>query len=84
MRVSSGGLDLCTRSNESSDSGYTTNNPRFSNVVVNSTTMTMIAGGDYSVFLSANSGRTGSYSMTSQQESYRSINTSLQSRLKTR
>ena len=72
------------RSSFSSDLGYTTDNPRSNSEVPHPTTMAMVGVGGYSVFISTGGGRTGSYSITSRQESYLLLNSSFQSRLKAR
>jgi len=84
MRTSKEILESNTRVSVSSDLIYTTDNLRYNNEVTSPTTLAMVVVGGYSIFISTGGGRTGSYSMTSRQESYRTLNSSFQNRQKTR
>lgn len=82
MRTNRINNEPSARSSFSTDLSYTTDNPRFDIPVTHPTTMAMVGLGGYSVFISTGGGRTGSYSMTSRQESYLSLNSSFTKRVK--
>ena len=84
MIKNSASLQYTCQTNSASDSDYTVDPPRFCNTSIQIPNTNTIASGTYAAFFTTEAGRAASYSTTSLQASYRSINTSLQSRLKIR
>lgn len=86
MKANSSSMELDSKSNASFNSVYTTNNPRFETLSANSnsTSTTTIGFGAYSIYMSSINERIGSFTTTSSQESYRSINSNFQNKIKSR